>query len=180
MIKLNRGGKMKKTGIILILASILIIGIGIIILLVDNQTDKKPNEDDVIIVDEDLIDQTPMEENEDALKNTNPKIYEEHCYENLCYKITSISYLGEIGMIGINITNKGNKVVNGVFKKLIFKEASNKYESLIYIEDLNPNETIATISQFSKVNIINATDYEVLNPTEKELEELNEIQNKNS
>ena len=150
----------KKIGYILIIVSLLIILLGTIFFLIDSNKKQNKAKDEKKTAEE-IIE---LEKN-DSLK-------EEHCLENICLKnmVVTGNY-NEYYTASVDVTNKSTQTVENKYIKVLFNVNGKTHIEYIYIDSLLPNKTILIDIGLSDNTLLEATSYQLENPTEKEIAE---------
>lgn len=150
----------KKNRILIVIVLIIILVIvGVVLFLTSNPKDTgKGNSytfgDDVI----DLPGSTTYK---------NDLLSSKHCLNNICISDATFYYNDEVGKVEYTITNTSKKKVSG-YLKMVFNEQS----LLIVYNDLKPNKTIKSESQYVGIEIKDKSDYKLEELTKEELSKI--------
>jgi cytoskeletal protein RodZ len=144
--------------IIVIIVCVILLGIGI--LFASKHKSNKTIENNT----------NEQEQVNDVVENTTSNMYEEHCLNNFCVVVNSFKLNDDEseGVISFTITNKNRKTIEGGLKKIKLEYGDESEEMFFSYFSLDVDENLDIEITFNNTNLINATDYELLEPTSEE------------
>lgn len=158
--------KNKKIIVISVILIILLIGLGIYFCI--KKMDSSVVEPNISTEKE----ETNQEIQEvETSHNQNDANYNEHCLEGFCTIIMDFSYREGYGGFSLTILNKTNSVIEKGFKNIVFSTPNGEVKKYFYYDTLEVDAIVTTEITFTDESIMNATDYEIVEPTLEELME---------
>jgi hypothetical protein len=148
-----------KIGIIIIVVCVILLGIGILFISNKHNGSKVQGETN-----------SSGEQINNEEGKTTSNMYEEHCLNDFCTTVNSFKLKDDEGggSISFTITNKSTKAIDGGIKKIRIKYNDETEEMLFSYFSLDAKESLDVTIDFYNTNLINATDYELLEPTSEE------------
>lgn len=144
--------------LIIIIAIIILIIIGLILFFLNGKKDTRGNN---------------YNYNNEAIQlpgtteYKNEELSSKHCLNDICIEDATFYYNDQIGRVEYTITNTSKKTKSG-YLKMVFKEQT----LLIVYNDLKPNSTVKSESQYMGIEIKDKSNYELKKLTKEEISKI--------